>query len=292
MENKSAVVSAPAKINLALAIHARRNDGYHSMETVFQSVSLSDRVKVAIRKKQGITCLCGGLSGEGNLAYRAAKLFIEQFKTLESSAEEAGVQIKIEKRIPVQAGLAGGSTDAAAVLRALNYLFDYPFSYNTLIEIAKKCGSDTPFCLKGGTQWGAGTGTDLEELPPAPAMDILIVKPYQGISTVEAYRVFDEIGEYASLNKNLWIDILNKKDIVSISQELSNSLEKAAFKLLPDIIRIKQVLLAGGALGALMSGSGSAVFGIVQDKKHGRKIAKLLADRGFKETWLVQTVNT
>jgi 4-diphosphocytidyl-2-C-methyl-D-erythritol kinase len=290
MKKLSSVVLAPAKINLALAVTAKRADGFHSLQTVFQSISLVDRVKVTI-KNQGIACYCGDLSGEKNLAYKAAQVFLEQYKAMDLLKGPVGVEITIEKNIPLQAGLAGGSSNAAAVLRAMNILFSSPFSYEKLLEIAKKCGSDTAFCLKGGTQWGEGTGTDLTELPSAPEMDILLVKPSQGISTAFAYQIFDEVGEYSTLSKNLWADLLKAKEPKLIGRNLSNSLERAAICLLPEIARIKDLLLQGGCHGALLSGSGSTVFGIVQDKKQGKEIAKLLSDQGFVNTWLVKTIN-
>lgn len=291
MGEKSIEVLAPAKINLALAVSAKRADGYHSLETVFQSISLVDRVKVTLKKSRGISCFCGDLSGEKNLAYQAARLFVEQCQVEGLSGGQAGIEIAIEKKIPVQAGLAGGSSDAASVLRALNILFSCPFSYDTLLELAKKCGSDAAFCLKGGTQWGEGTGTDLKDLPPAPEMDILLVKPSRGISTAEAFRIYDEIGEYSALNMDLWVDLLKAQDRKTIAMKLSNSLEKAAFRLLPELIGIKELLLRGGCLGALMSGSGSAVFGIVQNQDKGKEIAELLMAKGISGTWLVKTTN-
>jgi len=197
MTKKSTVVYDPAKINLALAITAKRTDGYHNLQTLFQSVSLFDRIEVRLNG-QGISCNCGALSGENNLAYKAAEVFLEKLGIIGSAPtadRKAGVEIDIEKYIPIEAGLAGGSSDAAAVLRAMNHLYTYPFSYLELLDIARKLGSDTAFCLKGGTQWGEGTGTDLTELTAAPEMDILLVKPSRGVSTVNAYHLFDESGE-------------------------------------------------------------------------------------------------
>jgi 4-diphosphocytidyl-2-C-methyl-D-erythritol kinase len=290
MKELSKVVLAPAKINLALAVTTKRTDGFHGLQTVFQTISLLDRVRVTL-KNQGIVCYCGDLSGEKNLAYKAAQLFLEQYQTMDFFKGPLGVEIEIEKNIPVQAGLAGGSSNAAAVLRAMNSLLSNPFTQETLLGIARKCGSDTAFCLKGGTQWGEGTGTDLTELPPAPEMDILVVKPSQGISTAAAYRIFDEIGEYSTLSKELWVDLLKTKEIKLIGRNLTNSLEKAAIRFLPKIARIKDLLLQGGCYGALLSGSGSAVFGIVQDRQQGTEIAEQLRTQGFVNTWLVKTIN-
>ncbi len=290
MTDLARIVLAPAKINLALAVSKKRDDGFHNIETVFQSIALFDRVEVRLRER-GIVCDCGELSGEKNLAYKAADYFLKQYQIMFSPNNEAGVEITIEKNIPLQAGLAGGSSDAAAVLRGLNILFSCPFSYNELLVLARKCGSDTAFCLKGGTQWGEGTGSDLYELPPAPEMDIIVVKPSQGVDTAEAYRMFDEIGDYAKLSSNSWTELLHKKDIKTIGENLFNSLEIPAFQLLPEIRKVKELLLANGCSGVLMSGSGSAVFGILRSTGQGKKISGLLASAGFYNTWVVKTIN-
>lgn len=279
---------AAAKINLALAVSGRRADGYHEIQTVFQSVSLYDRVRVEL-KGQGINCLCGELSGEQNIAYKAAKIFLEEIKKKKAQENKQGIQIHIDKNIPLQAGLAGGSSDAAAVLRALNSLYDKPFSYPELLAIAGKCGSDTAFCLAGGTQWGEGTGTSLQELPPVPDLQLIIVKPDKGVDTARAYRLFDESEEFSNLDRELWEKTLINGRIEEIGSMLFNSLEPVASKLVPEIKVLKDILLAEGCYGALMSGSGSAVFGIVRSREHGVRITEKLRKQGFKNSWLVKT---
>ena len=289
MNTSSMKTIAPAKINLALAVTGIRPDGYHMLQTVFQSISLYDQVEIEL-KGEGISCDCGHLSGESNLAYLAAQKFIEELENKKGISSNTGIKITIEKNIPLQAGLAGGSTDAAAVLRGLNKLFGNLFSYEQLTKIASKCGSDTAFCLKGGTQWGEGTGTILTKLPPAPEMDILLVKPFNGVNTSEAYRMFDEVGEFSILDMGSWSDCLQKGDIEQIGKMMSNCLELPGFLLVPEVKRIKELLLEGGCWGALMSGSGSAVFGILPDSKTGFRIRESLAHEGFNETWLVKTI--
>ena len=280
---------APAKINLALAVTGLRADGYHMIQTVFQTISLYDQIEVEL-KGEGITCACGNLSGENNLAYKAAARFMDELEGKRSISENVGISISIEKNIPLQAGLAGGSTDAAAVLRSLNKLYSHPFSYEELLEIAAQCGSDTAFCLKGGTQWGEGTGTALTKLPQAPEMNLILVKPTQGVNTSEAYQLFDEIGNLSTLDKALWDETLQKGNREQIGKMLFNSLEDAAFLLVPEINTIKDLLLESGCWGALMSGSGSSVFGILPDRESGLNIQESLANRGFHETWLVKTI--
>lgn len=282
-------ILAPAKINLSLAVTQTRSDGFHNLQTVFQAVSLFDRIKVTLTD-WGITCMCGSLSGEKNLAYRAAEAFWRTYQD-RGTLKKAGVDIEIEKGIPIQAGLGGGSSDAAAVLLALNQLLGSPLSYNELLRCALQCGSDTAFFLKGGTQWGEGTGTDLTDLPAAPAMDLILVKPPVGINTGIAYRTFDQKGHYGSLNKKKWIDLFTRRDIPGIGQSLFNSLESAAFTISPEIEAVKQQLLAQGCLGALMSGSGSVVFGILRTPEQGEAIAKEWTGHEGYSVWLVKTIS-
>lgn len=284
-------VLAPAKVNLSLAITQKRADGFHELETVFQAISLYDIVEVSLTEKKGLTCLCGELSGEENLAYRAAQLFLEYVYQKHSIKNEVGVEIRIQKNIPVQAGLGGGSSDAAAVLRVMNQLFSNPLAEEELFQCAQSCGSDTAFFLKGKTQWGQKTGTDLTELPPLTEMDLILVKPSAGISTIEAYNIFDDIGSLGSLGYERWVNLLQGGDKQKIAQNLTNSLEVAAFKLLPELKNIKEVLLQNGCYGALMSGSGSVVFGILRDKKQGEEMVKRLTNEGLATTWLVKTIH-
>lgn len=289
MKGKSVTLLAPAKINLSLAVTGLRTDGYHQLETVFQSISLYDEIKVEL-KGEGISCNCGKLSGRENLAYKAAQVFLASLRKKENFAGYTGIRITIEKKIPLEAGLAGGSTDAAAVLKALNRLYNNPFSYKELLEQAASCGADTAFFLKGGTQWGEGIGSTLEELPAAPFMELVLVKPARGVNTFEAYRLFDRIGEFSQLNKSLWIQTLQNGKIKEIGKILVNSLEKPAFVLVPEIKRIKNILTREACQGVLMSGSGSAVFGILPDKNSGTRIRKILTDEGFIHNWQVQTI--
>ncbi|NLL52620.1 MAG: 4-(cytidine 5'-diphospho)-2-C-methyl-D-erythritol kinase [Peptococcaceae bacterium] len=289
MESYTIKLLAPAKINLALAVKNKRADGMHSLETIFQTVSLYDRIEVALRDG-AIICHCGELSGEKNLAYQAAVLFLDKYQSLNPLNSKVGMEITIEKKIPHQAGLAGGSSDAAAVLKALNVLFAKPFSYHELCQLAQQCGSDTAFFLKGGTQWGEGTGSELTELPSAPEMDLIIVKPERGVDTAAAYRTFDEIGVCSNLCFNTWQRLLVKKDVRAIGEKLFNSLEIAAFKLVPEIKEIKNILKEKGCQGVLMSGSGSAVFGLLQDVEQGKQIIDALKAAGFLNNWLVRTI--
>jgi len=285
------VEAAPAKVNLALAIKQKRPDGYHDLQTVFQTISLYDQVEVRLQSS-GIVCNCGDLSGPDNLAYKAASLFCQSLPGRVTGFTGTGVQITINKNIPVQAGLAGGSSDAAAVLRALNKLFSFPFTYRELLTIAQKCGSDTAFCLKGGTQWGEGTGAELSELPSAPQMELLVVKPERGINTAEAYKFFDSLARFDSLDRQKWQKLLSTGSPEEIGKNLFNSFEKIADSLLPELSEIKRIMLEEGCYGALLTGSGSAVFGILQNRSQGEKLLSKLRRSGHKNLWLARTVDS
>ncbi|MGI5901426.1 MAG: 4-(cytidine 5'-diphospho)-2-C-methyl-D-erythritol kinase [Desulfitobacteriia bacterium] len=286
------VMATPAKINFGLAINNKRPDGFHNLETVFQAISLYDQVEVKLKKERGISCFCGPLSGEKNLASRAAEIFLKHYAEKSSSQNPVGVEITIEKHIPLQAGLGGGSSDAAAVFRALNLLLERPFSETELLGLAQKCGSDTAFFIKGGTQWGEETGSKLTVLPSLEGLDLILVQPSQGISTSEVYRLFDESGRYSRLNRNLWQKICEEKDFRLLANSLENSLETAAFRLVPEIKKIKDLLLEFGCEKALMSGSGSAVFGLLSSPKQGQQLAKRLVEAGFPKTWVVKTIRS
>jgi 4-diphosphocytidyl-2-C-methyl-D-erythritol kinase len=283
MSRNQTTTFAYAKINLALAITGRRPDGYHELQSVMQSLELHDRVTVT-ETESGIECFCGELSGPDNLAYRAAKLFLDRVNS------GKGVQIEIEKQIPVQAGLAGGSSDAAAALRALNLLFGEPCSMAELRQIAARIGADVAFCLEGGTQWAAGVGEHLERLPACPRMNVILIKPQAGIDTGTAYRVFDEVGEFTRLDDQVWKEALQAGNIQEIAMLLSNDLEQASMKILTEIALVKEAIAGEkGCLGALMSGSGSAVFGIMETREHAEKIAIQFREKGY-DVWVTTTI--
>lgn len=282
MDRKQLTTFAYAKINLGLAIISRRDDGYHELQSVMQSIGLHDRVNVSLTES-GIQCLCGHLSGPDNLAYRAAQLFLDGRNLIK------GIRIEIEKSIPIQAGLAGGSSDAAATLRALNRLFEEPYSQEELLRLAGQLGADVAFCLEGGTQWATGIGELLERLPSSPLMDLIVIKPPQGVNTAKAYRVFDEEGKSHPLDLEAWKESLASGEVERIIPLLSNDLELASMKILPMIAEIKNQLLEAGCLTALMSGSGSAVFGVVGSKAQAEDLADQFRKRDY-QVWVTQTI--
>jgi len=285
MEQAFLTTFAYAKINLALAIHGIREDGYHELQSVMQSITLHDIVRIR-RRGVKVVCRCGALSGSGNLAHKAAVMFQEQ------CGQSGGLEIEIEKHIPIQAGLAGGSTDAAATLRLLNQLYDEPLDQETLLGLAGRCGADVAFCLRGGTMWATGRGEQLELLPTAPKLDLVLVKPFAGVNTREAYRRFDEIGKVGRLRREAWEEVLTQGFTPQIAELLYNDLELASIQMVPQILTIKQYLLQAECYGALMSGSGSCVFGIAQGKQHALEVAAQLRKKGFNNVWVTNTLQT
>ena len=284
MEQSFLTTFAYAKVNLALAIQGIREDGYHELQSVMQSIALHDIVRVR-RRGEKVICRCGSLSGPGNIAHKAAVLFFEQIGQFD------GIEIEIEKHIPVQAGLAGGSTDAAATLRLLNRLYEEPLSREALLALARKCGTDVAFCLRGGTMWVTGRGERLEALPTAPTLDLVLTKPFSGVNTREAYHRFDSVGQGGHLNQTDWAVALAQNSTQQIADLLYNDLELASTQMVPEILVLKQQLLEAECYGALMSGSGSCVFGIAQGKQHAIEVAGKLRKKGFKNVWVTRTVD-
>jgi 4-diphosphocytidyl-2-C-methyl-D-erythritol kinase len=274
---------AYAKINFALAILGIRNDGYHELQSVMQSIDLHDIVRVR-RVGETLTCHCGALSGKRNLAYVAAELFLSELKL------RGGVEITIEKHIPIQAGLAGGSTDAAATLRLLNQLFDTPLTSEELLVLAGKCGADVAFCLGGGTMWATGRGEKLDFLKGVPGISMVLVKPKAGVNTREAYREFDRVGRGGYLSRSDWERALMSALPQQIAALLYNDLEIGSIHMVPEISDLKQLLMEEKCYGALMSGSGSSVFGIAQSREHAYKVAEKLKIKGYENVWVTQTV--
>ncbi len=267
-------VCAYAKINLFLSVGPRRSDGYHDLASIFQRISLCDEIQIAKSGDGGISFTCSDPAlpcDENNLAVRAAKAF---FSALGRSF---GVKIHLEKRIPSQAGLGGGSADAAAVLSALNELANFPFSQSELAKIGATLGADVPFCIYGGAMTANGIGEIL--VPCAPLCDVFLViaKGNAGISTKDAYQALDARGVAECRSYDAMVVALKSCDIDAICASLFNDFETVTDIHLP----LKDALLTHGAKGALMSGSGSAVFGIFADKACAQRCALSLQKEGY-----------
>lgn len=265
MKSRKIEINANAKINLFLEVGLRRADGYHDIESVMQAVTLCDKVTVEAGDGvgRGIALECDGLpTDRGNIAYRAAELFCR------AAGIEPHVKIHIEKRIPVAAGLAGGSTDGAAVLYALNAIYDGVLDGKKLHALAARLGADVPFCLDGGTALARGIGEQLSECPVLPDCHILIAKRSEGVLTPEAFRELDRSREgvrYTGRSAERMLAALRTGDISEIGNELYN-----AFGTLPYASRLGADVIAatcrdhGGY--PLLSGSGPSVFALFEDE--------------------------
>ncbi len=300
MEN-TLIIEAPAKINLTLDIKSKRPDGYHEIETVMHQIDLMDRVFIKSVKK-GIKLETDSSlipNNEENLAYRAAALVLREYGSGE------GIEIFIEKNIPVGAGLAGGSTDAAAVLLGINEIYNYNIPQAILMKMAGEIGSDVPFCLLGrslvvkeGKPWlrnmlvrmGAtalarGRGEILIPLKSAVSLIMVLVKPDFQLSTAEVYKEFDFKKVNRFPDTSTFLDAWDKCDIISIASNLENVLESVSIKKYPQIYVIKEELIRMGALNAVMSGSGPSVFGIFREKEKACKAVEMLKRR-YEEVYL------
>lgn len=275
---------ACAKINLTLEVTGLRGDGYHLLRGVMQSVSLCDRVTVEARPADdGISVTLSGPFGEGlsdgadNTAHKAARVFFCD------CGITGGARIHIEKHIPLQAGLGGGSADAAVVLHALNELYDRPYDTESLTQLGAAVGADVPFCTAGGTCLVQGVGERLTFLPPMPDCFIVLAKDAEGAFTPQVYRLYDTMGlpEGPGPDSDALLSALLKKDFAGIAAGLCNALEPAAIRLCPSIPDIKALLMSNGAAGALTCGSGAAVFGLFASRESAQRAYDAAVSRGL-----------
>ena len=269
---KQLTINAPCKINLSLDIRGILPNGYHEMDMVMQSVSLCDRITLTLAEREGITMRCSdeGLAcDDSNICVRCAKAFHE-FTKIPPQAD-----IYLEKHIPMMAGLGGGSADGAAVLCGLNKLHDTKLSCETLCEIGFKIGADIPFCIKGGTQRAQGAGEILSNMPKlSEELFVLIAKPNFPVSTKLAFQGFDEQEQPQRADVEGMISALQSGNLQDIAAKLANVFEP--FCRPEEIGSIKKIMLDHGAAGALMSGSGSAVFALFKSESDAQNCAEIL----------------
>jgi 4-diphosphocytidyl-2-C-methyl-D-erythritol kinase len=272
---KPVTVNAPAKINLVLEVVRRRPDGYHDLRTVMHTLELADTLRFTPHPAGvRVSCDAPGVPADaGNLAGRAAELFQRAYGLRD------GVAIHIQKRIPVAAGMGGGSSDAAATLLGLCRFWDLPVDRKRLHALAQQLGSDVPFLLHGGCALGTGRGDRLFPWPAVPGLWMVVVNPGFAVPTPLVYKKL----KLPLTRKKNYINLLRqailKKNPEKIGQYLYNQLETVTLKMHPEVARIKAALLAAGATAALMSGSGPTVFGLVPSPEAGQKIVKKLAER-------------
>ncbi|MBE7033533.1 MAG: 4-(cytidine 5'-diphospho)-2-C-methyl-D-erythritol kinase [Ruminococcaceae bacterium] len=267
---KKVVNRAYAKINLSLDVLGKLENGYHEVQMVMQTVSVFDLVTVT-KLKSGIelsTNLPYLPIDNNNIAYRAAEEFFEY------TGIKAGVNIDISKRIPVGAGLAGGSSNASAVLKAMNKLFGTGLSLKELCKIGVKLGADVPYCILGGTRLAEGIGEKLSSLPKFPKCSIVLVKPSFSISTKAVYEKIDSYSDYRRPDTKKLIDGLHASDMEMITSAMGNVLEEVSLSEHPILEKVKDELVNLGAIRSQMSGSGPTVFGIFknyEDAKNAKK---------------------
>lgn len=266
-------VAGNAKINLTLDILGRRADGFHEVAMVMQAIDLHDTL-VLTRREAGHVSLTidrpGLKADDSNLAWRAAVALNQ------AVGRELGVAIALTKRIPIAAGLAGGSTDAAAVLRGMNELYDLGLSLDQLCDIGATLGSDIPFCLRGGTTLATGRGEVLRRLPELPPLYVVLAKPPVGVSTAWAYQHYDDEGAAVHPDNAAVEQALAKQDVHTVAKLLCNVLESVTIKKYTVISAYKQLMLDKGALASMMSGSGPTVFGLTDTEERAREIAAYL----------------
>lgn len=273
-------LKAYAKINLGLDVLRRREDGYHDVKMVMQAVGLHDTVRLQKTEEEGIFLRCSNETlpaDSGNLAYKAVHMLKEEFSLSD------GVSIGLEKRIPIAAGLAGGSTDAAAALKGMNELFALGLSEEELMERGVRIGADVPFCIMGGTALSEGIGERLTRLPQMPDCYILLAKPPISVSTKEVYEnlVLNEEVKHPDIEGI--IEGIRLSDVKKMSGCLGNLLESVTEPAYPVILDLKQRMIEAGALGALMSGSGPTVFGIFDSLESAKKAEEEIRSSGLAE---------
>lgn len=277
---KTLEIKACGKLNLFLDITGKRSDGYHLLQTVMQSVSVYDLLKFEISDGCGIKLKC---NAEGfpldnrNLIWKAIDAFFEYAKI----PKDKKITVTVEKNIPSMAGMAGGSSDCAAALAAMNKLCGAGLSMEQLCEIGIKLGADVPFTLTGGTVLCEGIGEKLTALPHLPEIYFAVVKPEVGISTPEAYRIYDDAAEPVKKNYGDFEKALKSADASEISRNIFNALEIAAD--FEEIKAAKAQMLENGALSSMMTGSGSAVFGIFTNRSDAERCINKMNDYNFAE---------
>jgi len=283
------ICEAPAKINLYLAIKGKRADGFHDLETRMVKITLADRLRLT-KRDSGITIECPVSdlpTGEGNLVYRAAQSFFAALGT------GGGVHIVLEKKVPVAAGLGGGSSDAAAVLRGLNMLYGSPFSVMALVDLARPLGADVPFFVdECSAAWATGIGDDIQAEAVDPAGWIVLVNPGFPVSTKWVYENFTltRAGNPYILGRDF---VHGHNECVKLGNlPLYNDLEAVTIGKYPELGRIKDELLADGAHGALMSGSGPTVFGLFENKAQAQKSLARFVKRYGRNVFLARPLST
>jgi 4-diphosphocytidyl-2-C-methyl-D-erythritol kinase len=269
---------AYGKINLALDVIGRRENGYHDVRMIMQTVKLYDKLKFA-RLNEDKIVITTNLSflpvNEDNLVYKACRLIKDEYNITD------GISIDIEKHIPVAAGMAGGSTDAAAALIAMNKMFELKITEDKLMKYGVSLGADVPYCIMRGTALSEGIGEVLTKLPPIPKCHILIAKPPVSVSTKQVYEALDsrEISSHPDIDA--MIEAIKNSDIHAVADKMGNVLEEVTVRMYPRIEELKTIMKENGALNAMMSGSGPTVFGIYDSRDKAVASKKIIYEKNL-----------
>lgn len=266
-------LKALAKINLGLDVLRRREDGYHEVKMIMQTIGLHDDLEIRKTKTLGIqvkTNLYYLPTNENNLVYKAAKLLMDEFQI------QDGVSIQLKKRIPVAAGMAGGSSDGAAVLWGINQMYGLGLSMQALMERGVRLGADVPYCIQRGTALAEGIGEKLSVLPPMPKCTILIAKPGISVSTKFVYENLhaNDLKPEQHPDVDSMIEAMRQKDLRLLCSRMGNVLETVTIPAYPVINEIKRTMMDNGAIGSMMSGSGPTVFGIFDSPAAAKQAMK------------------
>ncbi len=279
------IINAPAKINLSLDVTGKLENGYHTLEMIVQTISLFD--EVTLQKAESITVTCDNPTvpvDSSNICHKAARVFFHKTHC------RGGVKILIKKRIPVGAGLAGGSTDAAAVLKGLDVIYNTRLSEQELLDLGLACGADVPFCLTGGTCLAEGIGEILTKLSPLKDINFVLIVPEFPVSTAWVYQNFRKCDSIRHPDTKMLINAIHRNDLKQIARRMENVLESVTVVMYPEIEEIKRDLKRQGALGSLMSGSGPSVFGLFENENAARKAYNELRNK-HRQIHMVSTVD-
>jgi 4-diphosphocytidyl-2-C-methyl-D-erythritol kinase len=275
---------AHAKINLSLDVTGKLDNGYHTLEMILQTISLKDEV-ILQKKPEGVEISCDNpqVPCDGrNICDKAARAFFEK------AGIPGGVRIQINKRIPLGAGLGGGSTNAAAVLKGLNALYDARLTQEQLLELGLQCGADVPFCLAGGTCLARGIGEELTKLPHFGGVHAVLIMPEFSVSTAWVYSNYRMDDPVLHPDTQSIVSAIRMRDIKKVAHQMRNVLENVTAAKFPEIDVIKRELKQWGAAGSLMSGSGPSVFGLFEDQEKAHRAFTILGKQ-YKHIWLVTT---
>ena len=279
-------LKAKAKINLGLDVVRKREDGYHEVRMIMQMINLYDKITLRKKTEPSIT-VTANLSylpvNEDNLVYRAAKLLMDEFQV------DGGLEIELQKYIPVAAGIAGGSTDAAAVMVGVNRIFQLGLNKKQLMERGVKIGADVPFCIMRGTALAEGIGEELTPLPAMPHCSLVIAKPKIHVSTKFVYGNLKvgELTEHPDIDGQ--VQALRENNLEQLVTRMGNVLETVTIPAYPVIDEIKHTMMKYGAMGAMMSGSGPTVFGIFEKEDKAQEVCRLLKkEKAAKQVYLVR----